>query len=188
MGALTVGRSRPFTAAHMSELANLPQEAAEARRIRMQKLKALRATGEHKPPPAPVATDPTAMLAAAAAAASMPARGGPREPVALGGHEDAASQDDDDDAEGEGASASGDPREREREKRKHARMIRNRMSAAASRKRKSDRISELEGEVAGLREENCELRRRLGLAPHPAPIPAAAAAGSAAASTAVPGV
>ena len=42
-------------------------------------------------------------------------------------------------------------------------MIRNRMSAAAFRKRKSDRISELEGEVAMMREENCELRRRLAV-------------------------
>ena len=64
-------------------------------------------------------------------------------------------------------------------------MIRNRMSAAASRKRKSDRISELEGEVAMMREENCELRRRLGLAPPPAPIPGMAGAAPSAPSAGV---
>lgn len=49
----------------------------------------------------------------------------------------------------------------EKEERKQQRMLRNRESAALSRKRKSDRIGELEIYVEALEEENRRLRRRI---------------------------
>ncbi|CAM9673521.1 unnamed protein product [Ectocarpus sp. 13 AM-2016] len=49
----------------------------------------------------------------------------------------------------------------EKEARKQQRMLRNRESAALSRKRKSDRIGELEIQVEALQEENRRLRQRI---------------------------
>lgn len=49
----------------------------------------------------------------------------------------------------------------EREFKKQQRMIRNRQSAALSRKRKADRISSLESRVESLEQENFHLRARL---------------------------
>lgn len=57
---------------------------------------------------------------------------------------------------GSGTGSAGD-----REMRKQQRMLRNRESAALSRKRRSDRIDELEIQVEHLEEENRRLRRRL---------------------------
>lgn len=47
--------------------------------------------------------------------------------------------------------------------RKQQRMLRNRESAALSRKRKSDRIGELEVQVQSLEDENRRLRQRIGV-------------------------
>lgn len=58
-----------------------------------------------------------------------------------------------------GAAASGSSDEKE--ERKQQRMLRNRESAALSRKRKSDRIGELEVQVGSLEDENRRLRRRI---------------------------
>lgn len=51
----------------------------------------------------------------------------------------------------------------EKEVRKQQRMLRNRESAALSRKRKSDRIDELEVQVECLEEENRQLRQRVDM-------------------------
>lgn len=58
---------------------------------------------------------------------------------------------------GGGAGATGD----DKEVRKQQRILRNRESAALSRKRKSDRIGELEIQVGNLEEENRRLRQRI---------------------------
>lgn len=60
---------------------------------------------------------------------------------------------------GAGGSAGGALSERE--ERKQQRMLRNRESAALSRKRKSDRIGELEIQVKALQDENRRLRQRV---------------------------
>lgn len=57
---------------------------------------------------------------------------------------------------GSGTGSAGD-----REMRKQQRMLRNRESAALSRKRRSDRIDELEVQVEHLEEENRRLRQRV---------------------------
>lgn len=68
-------------------------------------------------------------------------------------------------ASGGGASSPGEdgasPGVSEKEVRKQQRMLRNRESAALSRKRKSDRIGELEIQVEALQEENRRLRQRI---------------------------
>ncbi|CAM9991967.1 unnamed protein product, partial [Ectocarpus sp. 6 AP-2014] len=68
-------------------------------------------------------------------------------------------------ASGGGASSLGEegagPGVSEKEVRKQQRMLRNRESAALSRKRKSDRIGELEIQVEALQEENRRLRQRI---------------------------
>mmetsp|Transcript_67494 Transcript_67494/g.186225 ORF Transcript_67494/g.186225 Transcript_67494/m.186225 type:complete len:206 (-) Transcript_67494:564-1181(-) len=53
-------------------------------------------------------------------------------------------------------------RDMDRAKKLELRKIRNRQSAAASRKRKSDRIDELEAQVAQLLEENERLKSQIG--------------------------
>jgi len=61
----------------------------------------------------------------------------------------------------EEAKASGSANSGATEQKKQMRMIRNRQSAALSRKRKADRISALEQRVIELETENMQLRRRL---------------------------
>lgn len=73
-------------------------------------------------------------------------------PVAL------SSPSDTSDSSSDEASRRKLEKEVEREKKLQARKIRNRLSAALSRKRKADRIEELEGQVAFLMQENSRLR------------------------------
>lgn len=61
-------------------------------------------------------------------------------------------------------------RDMDRARKLELRKIRNRQSAAASRKRKSDRIDELEAQVARLLEENAALKAQMG---HPGAVDAA---------------
>lgn len=68
------------------------------------------------------------------------------------------SSDTSSDSSSDEASRKKIAKEVEREKKLQARKIRNRLSAALSRKRKADRIEELEGQVAFLVQENARLR------------------------------
>lgn len=64
---------------------------------------------------------------------------------------------------GAGSDGGGGTTGGEKEVRKQQRMLRNRESAALSRKRKSDRIGELEVQVHSLEDENRRLRQRIDM-------------------------